>query len=454
MSLNNLSQRNGKWVVDGEVKKCWVGRVSFKLANMLSKYFAGMDGQKWLVMSERWVEHNQELLGEDVILRVLGETKGGWNKGHPMFGTEPVDAGIWDLEDLRKRSAEGRRIEELTELNKKVIGWLMKTSHETGVAFEYVVDATLKHTPGLGTADNEWLRTSITNHAIRQTCAYMRELWLKKYPKVKIIVEARNEWTAHNKMKTKLNQVNMWANRMYRWEREHDGDTEHKLRFKSPGSDWHCRQWPEGYIVVDRSVGNDVHVGTEPGEFQMGLRHPDRDGKWWELPDSMEQDRGDCNGAPLGFNESILCADEEDEDRLKSWYGGGYTTRLNKYLRWMESCKQAIDYYIIHDEKGMQCDVDWPRKETRLEAELRGSSPPPSPPEPPGPTPPAPPPLPAPDEIDYSRVIGLAYRQILGRAPDTVGLRNYNQRMRGGLTEASLREILIRSVEFKHKNSD
>ena len=457
MSLQKLSQRDGKWVVDGQVKEFWAGRDSFKLANMLSKYFAGHDGQKWLVMAERWVEWNQLLLGENVILRVFGET-GGW-EGHPMFGAEPADAGIWDLEDLRKRSAEGRRIKELTGLNKKVIEWLMKTSHESGVAFEYVVDATLKHTEGDGSEGNQWLHTPITDHAIRQTCEYMRELWLQKYPKVKIVIEARNEAWAHNKMRTKLNEVNRWAERFYRWEREVDGDKEIKLAFASPGSDWVCRQWPEGYIVVDRSVGNGVHVGTEPGRHKMGLRHPDRepkDRKWWELPTDMEQDRADCRGTPLGYNESMPYVDEEDYARAREWYGSDITSDLSRYLEWMENCRQAVEYFIIHDEKGMQCDVDWPRKETRLEAELRGLSPPPPPPPPPG-------------SIDFRPVISRAYRDLLGRPRnrdgtygDRKGLDYKNEKMQDkmtadgnierGMTEAEMREKMIRSVEYRKQH--
>lgn len=438
--LDKLRISNGKWFVNGALQSCWVGRTSFKLCNMLSKFFAGMDGQKWLTLSEQWVEHNQKLLGENHTERVLAETT-GW-EGSPMFGAEPKDAGIWDLEDLQKRSAEGRRIKELTDINKKVIEWLMKTSHETGVAFEYVVDATLKHTPGLGTEGNEWLKTAISDHAIRQTSEYMRELWLTKYPNVKIVINARNEWTAHNRMRTKLHEVNMWGNRFYRWERVVNGEKEIKLAFEEPrGDGWGCRQWPEGYIIVD-PTWDGVNVGPEPGNFKMALDHPERhptEYKWWEIPPEYEELRADARGMPCGYNESILYGDVEDESRLREWYGArGWTTDLDHYLIWLANCKDTVDYFIIHDEKGMQCDVNWPRPITRLEEALGGTPPPPPPPQ----------------KISYRRVVTQAYREIFNREPDAGGLEHHNKRMRDGVTESELREGFIRSKEFESKNKE
>lgn len=437
MALRNLKLKGNRWVVDGIVKACYIGRDSFKLCNMLSKFFTV--GDTWEYKSEKWIERNQKIFGQNVILRTFNET-GFWS-GHPMFGAEPADAGIWDIKDLQKRSARGQRIKELTSVNKRVLEWLMNISHTTGVAFELVVDATLKHGAGDGSEDNEWLRTPIADHAIRQVCSYLRELYAS-YSKAKIIVEARNEWRAHNKMRTKLREVNMWAERFYRWEREVDGDTEHKLAFGKPGPEWICRQWPEGFIIVD-GTDDGVNIGHEPGRYKMGLTHPARspeDRKWWELPTNMEQLRADSRGTPLGFNESMMIGQKKDESRLREWYGrGGWTVDLEHYLQWYETCINAVEYFILHDELGMSCDPF--HEETDLEAALGGI----------GPTPTPPPPE---DSTDYTRIIDLAYRQVLGRPPDMNGLRGYNRQMRLGLTEAVLREDMIRSVEFRNKNSD
>ncbi len=55
---------------------------------------------------------------------------------------------------------------------------------------------------------------------------------------------------------------------------------------------------------------------------------------------------------------------------------------------------------------------------------------------------------------DFSRVINLAYERILGRSADSPGLEGYNQAMNLGLTEADMRESLIRSQEYANKNPD
>jgi len=55
---------------------------------------------------------------------------------------------------------------------------------------------------------------------------------------------------------------------------------------------------------------------------------------------------------------------------------------------------------------------------------------------------------------NFSRVISLAYLRILERAPDPGGLANFNQLMNQGLTEAMMREALLRSPEYAAKNPD
>ncbi len=55
---------------------------------------------------------------------------------------------------------------------------------------------------------------------------------------------------------------------------------------------------------------------------------------------------------------------------------------------------------------------------------------------------------------NFSRVISLAYLRILERPPDPGGLASYNDAMNQGLTEAMMREALIRSPEYADKNPD
>jgi hypothetical protein len=53
---------------------------------------------------------------------------------------------------------------------------------------------------------------------------------------------------------------------------------------------------------------------------------------------------------------------------------------------------------------------------------------------------------------DFTPIIRIAYQEILEREPDPGGLAFYNSRMNEGLSEADLRETLLRSVEYANKN--
>ncbi len=55
---------------------------------------------------------------------------------------------------------------------------------------------------------------------------------------------------------------------------------------------------------------------------------------------------------------------------------------------------------------------------------------------------------------DFSPVITLAYMRILSRPPDPGGLESYNRAMNSGLTEAQMRESLLRSSEYASNNPD
>lgn len=53
---------------------------------------------------------------------------------------------------------------------------------------------------------------------------------------------------------------------------------------------------------------------------------------------------------------------------------------------------------------------------------------------------------------DFSRIISMAYMRILERPPDPGGLDHYNQLMNTGLTEAMMRESLLRSPEYAQRH--
>lgn len=55
---------------------------------------------------------------------------------------------------------------------------------------------------------------------------------------------------------------------------------------------------------------------------------------------------------------------------------------------------------------------------------------------------------------NFGRIVSLAYLRILERPPDPGGLENFNRLMNQGLTEAMMREALLRSPEYASNNPD
>ena len=55
---------------------------------------------------------------------------------------------------------------------------------------------------------------------------------------------------------------------------------------------------------------------------------------------------------------------------------------------------------------------------------------------------------------DFGRIINLAYMRILGRPADPGGQESYDRLMNQGMTEAMMREGLLRSPEYAANNPD
>lgn len=55
---------------------------------------------------------------------------------------------------------------------------------------------------------------------------------------------------------------------------------------------------------------------------------------------------------------------------------------------------------------------------------------------------------------DFGRIINLAYMRILGRPADPGGQESYDRLMNQGMTEAMMRESLLRSAEYAANNPD
>ncbi len=445
----NVWFRNGAWQVRGEnVGRQLIGRSSFKWANLVSMHYAGKGGEYAggaLNTAYRWIEHCQELFGrEHVVLRVFGET-GGWDPmpaGAGMFGSPAQDQGIHDVNSYRELCRTNSRVTALSDLHKAVLREAFRLSHETGCIWEWCILATLKHTDGLC--------TGVCDHVIRQTAEYMRALSVD-YPKAAFVVNACNEVFAHNKVGYTLQQVNQLAARWYRWVAP-DGQTK-RVAFEAPGVGWFAEQWPEAMLIIDEGGGDtfEYDAGTEAGKFQMGTIHPARKNasgrEWYSFPNEFfARLRRDARGGAIAANESMYFVSKAGTE---GWYRGpdGWNNDLDLQIQFMDNALargpvNAFDFFIVHDDIGAQTDSAW-NPGTAWEAELAemfgGGSP-------------EPPPPPPPKQVTFALAIAYAYREILGREPDKGGLDHYDAEMLGGMTEAQMRESLLRSEEFARKN--
>ncbi|KKK49707.1 hypothetical protein LCGC14_3132360, partial [marine sediment metagenome] len=264
-----------------------------------------------------------------------------------MFGSEPRDLGFWDGSDWneeggesnRDRLRDGRRETAMHGAGKKALEWLYQMSEKHGMAFEVIIDATLKH-------DN--IPKGEIDHVIRVTAAYMGEVLEPKYPKAMVFPNYRNEIFAHNQSGHTLADVMMWAVRTHR-----DNYFPHN---RTP-------------ILVDGGGANsfDYDVGPEDGKYSAGMIHPERGGDDWitfPQPADVRRLRRDARGMPIGANESMyyISANGRNETpNTMSWYRpGGRTADWQKYLRFLNwqldvnAVRNGYDYFVVHDDKGAQ----------------------------------------------------------------------------------------------------
>jgi hypothetical protein len=329
--------KNGKFWFNGKRKDFVLGRSSFKLANIVSYHYTGQGGKYPLSKAYKWITHNQAIFGKDVVLRVFLETAGWDPNSNGMFGSVPQDQGVWGNRDALR---DGNRTKKVPPVLDKVLEWFFRASTETGCAFELVIDATLKH--------DDIPRGEI-DHAIRVVGVRMGELQ-KKYPKALIVPETRNEWNAH--AQTPLQDVNMWAER---W--------------------WRDQYWPNAPLIVSPGGSNVPTYKIGGNGYRAAIIHPERGAGWENVPNNTSANlRRLAKGLPIGYNESMYLVEKEDLDRVRQWYRpSGWTADFGKYKRFFENARDHIDYFIVHDEKGAQCDPEWPRPSTRLERYIKAT---------------------------------------------------------------------------------
>jgi hypothetical protein len=429
----------------------------------LDRWARGLGGP-WHHQVERYFERRRK---QGVrALRVFDETT-GWDlrekEPHPFFNRERSTSELmWDY-GLIARPGSDVRPSRLTAHHQTMLLELIRLARKHDMKIELIVDATLKHTPGVG-----W---NVIGHCIRCAADYLRNIhrgeWVdgsdrgvefgmgsaedpvaharlrQAFEAVKgpladlVAVETHNEWDAHS--------GGAWA--------DSDLDKAGAIREVNIQIERFRRgeQWPEGAVWVSHG-GRDGH-GKDAIEYDPRLPdaiavHPSRPSMEWKNRfDPLKK-----HGKPVYLNEIIHhIADEYWWTMDKGWFRPASSTRDHQgyydfVMGNLESGLWVCDHSLVGMSNGYFVqDGEWHEMGLDpFERMLGGDVPsPPSPPEPPTPTP---------VQITYAHVIAHAYREILKREPDRAGLEHYDAEMRDGMMEAEMREKMIRSQEFAEKN--
>lgn len=411
-TLGNRFTLNGEPVVLRMVS-------SFSTMAYLDRWARGLGG-KWEQQVDRYFERvvEQGLHG----VRVFGETTDWARRGgggqHPVFNeSRATSERMWDYNQLKN----GVRPDRVTRHNEKIIRKLVEKLQDHGLVAEYTTDATLKHTPSVG-----W---GVIGHVIRVTASFLQSLE-DEIGDINLFHELHNEWDANSGTSWERDGINAAQaldevnNQFVRHRRFKDGEPE---------------QWPRGIVGVSHGGRDTVayDVGRPRGADYVAL-HPIRRGQWWLKTDLESRFRDRVRY----YNESKNYVSPAEWTQFVD--GGAYsvTSSTKDLARYLEFTDGAIANGIAvcyHTHVGI-CSGFFEEEEqplTPLEQELirRGGSMPPPP-----------------TSFRFGPIIQIAYEEILGRNADMDGLRSYNEAMKRGLTEAEMREALLRSAEYANKN--
>jgi len=315
------------------------GRLSAKLIPWLAK---GKPEKAYA-----WVEHCQKL-GIN-LLKVHGE-------GEKPEGilSDPPHWKPWPIQQM----LNGNRV-QYEQVKRAPLVDLYRLSHETGMAFEYVIDATLKNIAGMS--------SGMISHAISRTLDVCRDI-AGTWPEAKIIFCFHD---AYNVGAVRINEdkgaLGLQAGRCRRWVRMVGDDKQTEFSFRSPGPQWKPEQYPDALIMVSEA-GGDVGYPCGDGVKEYPIAAT-------QTTDQVDLGRLRRFKAPVWIDATRWADD----------------ATVDGYMAFLEWCGKKGIHVIITDRKGALTDTMLPV--TDLERRLRGESP--LPPEPPPPEPePEPPPEP------------------------------------------------------------
>ncbi|GAG06178.1 unnamed protein product, partial [marine sediment metagenome] len=217
--MNPIRIVGSQIMVDG-TPTVFRGRLSAKFIPWLAK------GQH--ERAHEWIEHNQKLGINLLKIHGEGEMPAGVLADPPHWKPWPI-----------RQMLNGNRV-EYDQIKRTPLVDMYRISHETGMAFEYVIDATLKDIVGMP--------SGMIGHAISRTLDHCRDI-AGTWPQAKIIF---NFHDAYNRGVVAINEgkgaLGLQAGRTRRWVRMVGDDKQTQFSFKQPGQEWQPEQYPDAAI--------------------------------------------------------------------------------------------------------------------------------------------------------------------------------------------------------------
>jgi len=428
---------------------------AFSTTAFLDRWARGLGGP-WHNQVQRFFERKRK---QGVIaVRVFDETTGWWLREttpHPFFNIDRSTSELmWDYNTIA-RPGDDPRPTRLTVHHQVMLLELIRLLKAHGLKGQLVVDATLKHTPGIG-----W---KVIGHCVNRVTDFLANIHHGRWedgadPAVENGMGSSQDPIAHERIRQAFEAVKGPLDALVNVETHNEWDQHAKGAWEDSGMDSDAalrevdlqskrikeEHWPVGSVGVSHGGRDDFDYTTK---FNDSINiHPGN------RPDLSWKNRFDhlrVHGKPIFLNE--ICHHISDQYWAltvdKGWFGAKSSTKDHQgYYDFVMGNLEAGLWVCDHSLVGMSDgyflnDGEWHEMPLDpFEVMLGGGVEPP------------PPPPPGPKKLSFARVIEPAYREILGRGVDASGLEHYSELMRQGLSEADMRESLLRSPEYAEEN--
>ncbi len=466
MNMIEVGRQGKFYTLNGIVTKPdrFYGIDGFKFSNLIWAWIIGghdgKPGSFYLDLAKRYIE--DEVLGNGCLRMRAPIEMMFW--GPPYFNLSPTNPAPYNMPNVANtlkviniHSGTGSAFQLTTGL-KKLIRMYVNLAREYGIVIEIPWLWTIKEEADRGSLNRLGLSDDPRNRHAKDEQSGV-SVWNEHFLTnegegiVKYLLKLKTEGDGGGKSKVVPGPLNLLHDAMNEW--ENTSDRWDRSQLANTARRWHERGDKNEILLISES-GQPANVYTPPLRSESGnagyegpTPHPPRSdsdaGKWDATGDII---RRTWPKELCDVNESQLGLREEDRafwvPQIPKWEGLG-STNMKRWRRMHENYVINEIYTTFHNMRGM--DTFWPfTVQTIVEATIRaitggaGSIPVP-PVEPPTTT-----------NFRYEDIIVAAFQQMLERDPDQIGLMAYNEGMTRGMTEAEMRESILRSDEFNDKN--